>query len=237
MEKVSHHKCVLTTFHFTLTRFVRFLARVPRAHISWSSIICFYETVRKTWEIYPFLNPLMQHQELMLRGQPFSRKKLKADRPHPRDYSTHRQTSWTDNDSSLLFAALGKAEPLNIKVIGQAVQPWERWRTDGRTDRRTDATNYIISLVSRSIINFRRPSPRKKQISVPMPRGRGDLKKKASASSTRKKKVSEKSVPDTPTMINGSSLRTNREKGLPGVGTLLIMTTPLISNVLPWFSC
>ncbi len=37
---------------------------------------------------------------------------LKADRPPPRDYSTHRQTSRTDNDSSLLFAALGKAEPL-----------------------------------------------------------------------------------------------------------------------------
>ncbi len=37
---------------------------------------------------------------------------LKADRPHPRDYSTHRPTPWTDNDSSLLFAALGKAEPL-----------------------------------------------------------------------------------------------------------------------------
>ncbi len=37
---------------------------------------------------------------------------LKADRPHPRDYLTHRQTPWTDNDSSLLFAALGKAEPL-----------------------------------------------------------------------------------------------------------------------------
>ncbi len=31
---------------------------------------------------------------------------LKADRPHPHDYSTHRQTPWTDNDSSLLFAAL-----------------------------------------------------------------------------------------------------------------------------------
>ncbi len=27
---------------------------------------------------------------------------LKADRPHPRDYSTHRQTPRTDNDSSLL---------------------------------------------------------------------------------------------------------------------------------------
>ncbi len=35
---------------------------------------------------------------------------LKADRPHPRDYSKHRQTPWTDNDSSLLFATLGKAE-------------------------------------------------------------------------------------------------------------------------------
>ena len=25
---------------------------------------------------------------------------LKADRWHPHDYSTHRQTPWTDNDSS-----------------------------------------------------------------------------------------------------------------------------------------
>ncbi len=39
-------------------------------------------------------------------------KKLKADRPYPRNHSTYRQTPWTDNDSSLLFAALGKAEPL-----------------------------------------------------------------------------------------------------------------------------
>ena len=38
--------------------------------------------------------------------------KLKADRPHPLDYSTQRQTPRTDtNDSALLFAALGKAEP------------------------------------------------------------------------------------------------------------------------------
>ncbi len=36
--------------------------------------------------------------------------KLKADRLHPHDYSTHRP--WTDNDSFLLlFSALGKAEP------------------------------------------------------------------------------------------------------------------------------
>ena len=41
----------------------------------------------------------------------FSEKKLKADRPHPHDYSTHRQTPWTDNESSLLFAALGKQSP------------------------------------------------------------------------------------------------------------------------------
>ncbi len=46
--------------------------------------------------------------------------KLKADRLHPRDHSTHRQTPWTDNDSSLLFVARGKA------------------KTDRRTDRRTD---------------------------------------------------------------------------------------------------
>ena len=36
--------------------------------------------------------------------------RLKADRPHPRDNSTHRQTLWTDNDSSLLLLALGKAD-------------------------------------------------------------------------------------------------------------------------------
>ncbi len=64
-----------------------------------------------------------------------SYKPLKADRPHPRDYSTQRQTPWTDNDSSLLFA-------------GSAV----RALMDRRTDRRTDATKYIISLASRSII-------------------------------------------------------------------------------------
>ena len=78
-------------------------------------------------------------------------KQLKADRPHPCDYLTHRQTSWTDNVSSLLFVALGKAE-----VIGQTVQLWECWRTDRRTDRQTDgqmdATKYIISIASRSII-------------------------------------------------------------------------------------
>ena len=71
---------------------------------------------------------------------------LKADRPHPHDYSTHRRTSWTDNDSSLLFAALGKAEPListltrdldpDLHTKYQMIQLWERWRTDGRTDRR-----------------------------------------------------------------------------------------------------
>ncbi len=42
---------------------------------------------------------------------------LKADRPHPRDYLTHTQTPWTDNDSSLLFAALGKADPLVLSWV------------------------------------------------------------------------------------------------------------------------
>ncbi len=47
---------------------------------------------------------------------------LKADRPHPRNYSKHRQTPETDNDSSLLFAALGKAEPL--------ISTAARWKLD-----------------------------------------------------------------------------------------------------------
>ena len=73
-------------------------------------------------------------------------KKLKADRPHPLDYSTHRPTPRTDNDSSLFFAALGKAEPL-ISVVRALTDG----QTDGQTDGRTDATKYIISLASRSI--------------------------------------------------------------------------------------
>ncbi len=43
-----------------------------------------------------------------------------------------------------------------IKVVGQTVQSWEHWQTDGRMDGRTDgwtdATKYIISLASRSIM-------------------------------------------------------------------------------------
>ena len=53
-------------------------------------------------------------------------KTLKADRLHPHNYSTHRQTR-TDDDSSLPIAALGSA----VRVS---------------TDRRMDATEYIISL-------------------------------------------------------------------------------------------
>ncbi len=55
---------------------------------------------------------------------------LKADRPHPRDKSTHRQIPRTDNDSSLLFVALGKAEPLISTAARQRLDldlwPW-RW--------------------------------------------------------------------------------------------------------------
>ena len=47
------------------------------------------------------------------------RLKLKADRRHLCTYSTHRQTPWTDNDFSLLFAALGKAEPLILTTRHQ----------------------------------------------------------------------------------------------------------------------
>ena len=60
---------------------------------------------------------------------------LKADRSHPGDYSTHRQTPWTDNDSSLVFAALGKAEPL-----GPAVKSANR-QTDTHTQRTENITS------------------------------------------------------------------------------------------------
>ena len=45
--------------------------------------------------------------------------KLKADRLHPRNYLKHRQTPQTDNDSSMLFAALGKTEPLISTAMRQ----------------------------------------------------------------------------------------------------------------------
>ncbi len=48
--------------------------------------------------------------------------KLKADRPHPRDYSTHRQTPWTDNDSSLLFAAQTNKQT-NKRTLPSALSP------------------------------------------------------------------------------------------------------------------
>ncbi len=49
--------------------------------------------------------------------------KLKADRLHPHDYSTHRQTPWTDNDSSFLFSGL------YFEV---------KWFSHERGDQRTD---------------------------------------------------------------------------------------------------
>ena len=70
---------------------------------------------------------------------------LKANRPHPHDYSTHRQIPSTVNDSSLLFVALGKAEPLISSSAHQkvTVQPWERTLTDRQTDGRYQVSSYI----------------------------------------------------------------------------------------------
>ena len=44
---------------------------------------------------------------------------LKADRTHLRDNSTHGQTPATDYDSSLIVAALGKAEPQISTAVRQ----------------------------------------------------------------------------------------------------------------------
>ena len=54
------------------------------------------------------------------------KKKLKTDRPHPRAYLTHRQTHWTDKESSLLCAALGKAEPLGQMSNDSNRRAWTR---------------------------------------------------------------------------------------------------------------
>ena len=61
--------------------------------------------------------------------------KLKTNRPHPPDYSTHRQTPSTDNESSLLCAALGKAEPLISTAACR--KTGELGQTDKQTDGRT----------------------------------------------------------------------------------------------------
>ena len=62
---------------------------------------------------------------------------LKANGPHPRDYSTHRQTPRTDNDSSLLFAESAD------------------WRTDRRTDGR-----YQVHYLPRFVVDNYPPTPR-----------------------------------------------------------------------------
>ena len=63
---------------------------------------------------------------------------LKVDRPHPCNYSTHRQTPWTDNESCLLCAALGKAEPLISTAARRKFdQTEELGQTDGQTGGRT----------------------------------------------------------------------------------------------------
>ena len=65
-------------------------------------------------------------------------KQLKDDPPHSRDTLIHRQTLLTDNDSSLLFAALGKAEPL---ILTTEIGRYQGCRSNGssvraETDRR-----------------------------------------------------------------------------------------------------
>ncbi len=73
-----------------------------------------------------------------------SQGKLKADRPHPRNYS-HTPTNYRHTDKHL------KLVMTPIALYCSAVRADADGRTERRTDRRTDATKYIISLASRSI--------------------------------------------------------------------------------------
>ncbi len=73
---------------------------------------------------------------------------LKADRPHSRDYSTHRQTPRNDNDSSLPFAALGKAE--RRRSNGSAVRARTNRHTDPQTNGRYQA-NYLPASLSYAV--------------------------------------------------------------------------------------
>ena len=82
------------------------------------------------------------------------RLELRADWPHPRGYSIHRQTLWTDNDSSLLFAALGKAQPLISTTARQKfyldLQPWPQPLTltfkQGTSDVKTRLLAFALDL-------------------------------------------------------------------------------------------
>ncbi len=49
---------------------------------------------------------------------------LRANGQHPRHYLTHIPTPWSNNVSSLLFVALGKAEPPNIDCYTPEIWRW-----------------------------------------------------------------------------------------------------------------
>ncbi len=59
----------------------------------------------------------------------------KADRPHPRDYSTHRQTPWTDNDSSLQLIRMA-LESSVLCILYIQVKRFSTESADGQTDGR-----------------------------------------------------------------------------------------------------
>ncbi len=72
---------------------------------------------------------------------------MKADRPHQRDESTHRQVP--DNDSSLLFAALDKAEPL----ISTAVHQFKRFSREN-ADKHMDGRYQVHYLPASRLIEM-----------------------------------------------------------------------------------
>ena len=58
-----------------------------------------------------------------------------------------------------------------MKVVGQTVQAWERWRTDGLTDGRTDGryqAHYLPASLSYAIDNYLSALKIKKQIISPI---------------------------------------------------------------------
>ncbi len=70
--------------------------------------------------------------------------KIKADRPHPRNYPH------TPTDDRHTYQHLRLAIAL-IALYWSNGSAWGRTQMDRRTDRRMDATKYIISLALRSI--------------------------------------------------------------------------------------
>ncbi len=86
------------------------------------------------------------HPHFIIKGQSTALARLSA---HAHWLQAHRQTLWTGNDSSLLFAALGKAEPLISTAVHQEYDldlwPWPLTLTLNQLWRNCDVKTRFLA--------------------------------------------------------------------------------------------